>query len=536
MPVTQVVRVQPRVGALVAPSSRPRAFSVVQPSVDDRALAALRDVWDVLTPAERTEALALTKASLEGLPAPLTYMQFVERVNPRFRWNEHNVRVAGVLQRVADGELKRVMIFEPPRHGKSEQVTRLFPAYYLYRHGERWVAVAAFSQGLANGFSRAARGYYHRQMDEADDVAATVQQWETGHGGGMWAAGLGGEATGKGFHLGIVDDPVKDEVQASSETTQQRHQDWWDSVWTTRMEPDAALLITLTRWNERDLAGWLLEREADEPEAWHIVHLPAIAEAFPPIANDGSPLYPDTCTLEPDWRCEGEPLAPARYPLAVLEKKRRGMVAYFWNALYQQRPAPRAGNLFQREWFPIVSSIRGRVVARARWWDFGATEGAGDATSGGLVAKVVRDGVERYVIEHLNAFRHSPGKRDTKIKAQTRADMDLVPRPIIYGEQEPGASGKGAAIQFRQNLAGAPVATETSDSGKIVAFLAFASVAELGLVEILDSNEHIAAFLKEATDAPFGRHDDILESVCKAFLKVAPMSSASASDYHTTRA
>jgi hypothetical protein len=124
----------------------------------------------------------------------------------------------------------------------------------------------------------------------------------------LWAAGVGGPITGKGGNLLIIDDPIKNAEEAASETIRAKHKDWYGSTLYTRLEPAGALVVVQTRWNEDDLSGYLLDSEKDEPECWHIVNMPAIAE-------DEPQEFPLSCTMEPDDRLPGEALNPERYPL-----------------------------------------------------------------------------------------------------------------------------------------------------------------------------------------------------------------------------
>lgn len=288
---------------------------------------------------------------LNAVEKKLTFREFVNKVKPKYKWYRHCEALADVLQKVADGELNRAMIFMPPRHGKSELATRLFPAYYLYRYPERFVGINSYSADLAKTFSRAARDAFWEAEGKTRDDSAAVDMWQTSENGGCWAAGVGGSITGKGFHLGIVDDPIKNAQEAFSDTVRKGHKEWYDSTFATREEPGGAIVVILTRWHEDDLAGWLLSREKsseDEPEYWHIVNFPAIAE-------EDSPKFPDTCTVEPDWRLPGEALCPERYPLSKLRKFQKNR--YFWFALYQQRPTPADGDIFKAAWFQFYTQL-----------------------------------------------------------------------------------------------------------------------------------------------------------------------------------
>lgn len=303
-------------------------------------------------------------------PPPMPFREFIHKVNPKYQYYAHVDRLIDVLQRVADGEITRLMVFMPPRHGKSETLSRLFSAYYLYRFPERWVGLNSYADALATTLSRSARDNYRRVGGKMNEAAQSVHHWETSARGGMWAAGVGGPITGKGFHLGIIDDPLKNAEDADSETIREKQVDWYLSTFSTREEPGGAVVVMLTRWHENDLAGWLLakEKEADEePERWHIV-------SFPAIALDVPQVWPESCTYEPEYRQSGEPLCKERYPLTRLEKIRSRLkgAERFWWALFQQRPISTEGGIFQKSWYAEDHNryhldnepIRNKVVAR----------------------------------------------------------------------------------------------------------------------------------------------------------------------------
>jgi hypothetical protein len=145
--------------------------------------------------------------------------------------------------------------------------------------------------------------------------------------------------------LGIIDDPIKNSEQARSTTIRAKQVDWWASTFSTREEPGGAIVIVQTRWHEEDLSGYLLGEEMrgqdeGESEGWHIVNMPAIAEAQ-------KREWPKTCSVEPDPRAPGEALCEARYPLDKLQRIWKRIKDGFWNALYQQRPSPSQGLIFK---------------------------------------------------------------------------------------------------------------------------------------------------------------------------------------------
>lgn len=277
---------------------------------------------------------------------------FIRRVSPRFEFYRHVHVLVGLLQAVADGELTRLIIQAPPRHGKSQLTSRLFPGYYLRRHPERWVGLASYGAELADSLSREARQFFTEDGGPIDPASRAVNRWGTLDRGGMWAVGVAGATTGRGGHCLIVDDPVKDAAQADSAGYKAAMQDWWDATFSTRLEPGGAIVVIQTRWSLDDLTGFLLEKEdqtldaGSEPERWHVVDLAAIATD----PSEAMPL-PSSCTREPDWRQPGEALCPERYPIEQLSKTRGNMAARWWLALYQQRPTAAGGTLFMRDWF-----------------------------------------------------------------------------------------------------------------------------------------------------------------------------------------
>jgi predicted phage terminase large subunit-like protein len=286
---------------------------------------------------------------------PRLFRDFISRAFPGFQFTRFSELLIDLLQQVADGELTRLIVCCPPRHGKSQLVSRLFPAYWVSRHPQLFCAIASYSAELAYAHSREARHYYRLTGHALSKDSAAVGNWLTPQRGGCIAAGVRGPFTGKGYNLGIIDDPYKGPEDAKSALQRERLIDWLKSVWFTRAEPGqsasgawlpAAQVVVQTRWDHQDMTAWLLAQEVEEnPEHWTVLNLPAIAE---PVAI--SMQLPQTCTRVPDWRQPGEALCPERVPLEVLKRIRTRLGSYWWNALYQQRPSPAEGLLFRKAW------------------------------------------------------------------------------------------------------------------------------------------------------------------------------------------
>ncbi len=242
---------------------------------------------------------------------------------------------------VERGEIKRLMVFMPPRHSKSLTTTIHFPAWYLGRNPDKRVITASYGASLAEGFSRQTRTLLQEYGEEVfgiriSRVASSVDNWAIqGHYGGLVAAGVGGSLTGKGADLLIIDDPHKDREEANSQTIRDRVWEWYSSTAYTRLEPDGAVIVIQTRWHEEDLSGLLLKAMESDGDQWEIINFPAIAE------DDNDILDRDA----------GEALWPERFDIERLNAIQRSIGSKEFVSLYQQRPQSLEGGAFKAQWF-----------------------------------------------------------------------------------------------------------------------------------------------------------------------------------------
>jgi predicted phage terminase large subunit-like protein len=438
----------------------------------------------------------------------LSFRAFVNRVNPRYRWYPYVERLAAVLEEVAAGRIDRLMIFAPPRHGKSELVSRLFSAYYLYRNPSRWVGINSYSAELAYTFSRNARDNYSRVGGTLRDDAYAVKQWETGKGGGLWAAGVGGPITGKGFHLGIIDDPIKNAEDAGSLVIRDKQWDWYQSTFYTRQEPDAAIVVIQTRWHEDDLSGRLIASEVDAPEGWTVLHLEA-------IKDDESPNYPATMTLLPDERKPNTALNSERYPLDKLEKIRQRIGLFFFGALYQQRPRPRDGGMFKREWFEVIKTAP-RMDRLVRYWDKAGTKDAGAYSAGVLIGRAKKE----FIVLDVIMGQWEASVREGVISQTLATDKAAYGHVVTYVEQEPGSGGKESAESTVRNNPGYAVKTDRPTGDKATRAEPFASQAGIGNVKLLAAAWN-QRYLDILTSFPKGAVKDPVDGSSGAFFHVS---------------
>jgi predicted phage terminase large subunit-like protein len=271
----------------------------------------------------------------------------IAAVYPKFPFTRHNTRLVEIGQRVGTGEIPRLLLMLPPRHFKSTIFSRFLPSWFIRRYPDRTWGQGAHSQPLAEEFGQAARDYFTASGGELDPSSAGKGRWKVaGHLGGFWGAGVG-KGTGLPANFLNVDDPIKNRQEAESAAYRRQLYDWWSTVLNTREEPGCIKLITHTRWADADLIGWLigqveeLERDgnADAVEPWHVIQMPMIAE---PVQI----AVPATLTLEADNREPGEVLDPDRFDAEWARRKRLNTPDRDWAALYQQRPQPSGGTVF----------------------------------------------------------------------------------------------------------------------------------------------------------------------------------------------
>jgi len=269
-------------------------------------------------------------------------LPFVERFNPDYQagWVHKDIcqRLEKFSEQVANKESPRLMLFMPPRHGKSTLASVAFPAWHLGRHPDHEFISCSYSGSLAMNFSRKVRQLLREpvyknvfEKSRLDKDSQSVESWQTTQGGGYVAAGVGGGITGKGAHVMVIDDLVKNREDAESENNREATWDWYTSTAYTRLSPGGGILVILTRWHDDDLAGKLLRQAEEGEDQWEVIKYPALAEE------------------DEKFRKVGESLHPERYNVDALEQIRKAIGPRDWSALYQQNPVSDEGDYFSRD-------------------------------------------------------------------------------------------------------------------------------------------------------------------------------------------
>lgn len=464
------------------------------------------------------------------------FRDYVNEVMPSYQWGTHHTVMADLLDRIAAGEIKRLMISMPPRHGKSLTTTQLFPSYYLRKFPERKVMVCSYGAELAYKMSREARKYYELSGGIFDKGSKAVKLWATSQGGQFAASGARGPITGSGFNLGIIDDPFKDEKEAASKRVREEVMEWYNSTFYTRKENPEAIILVFTRWHEDDLQGRLIEQEwtRSSPEKWTIVRFEAIKTedsllAIPAAEKKAEEyngleylLVPDSCTVVEDDREVGTPLWPEMYDIETLEAtmdQLGGEHGYEWLALYQQTPRARTGSFFETGKLEIVDSLPLDGSYRlVRGWDLAGTDEGGDATVGCLMAKEVSSGI--HYILNVDLFRFSSGRRDSRILWNAKEDRTRWGHVFHDFEQEPAGSGKTQQAAIVRLLSGFAVSGSVKVLDTETYSTPLRSQIEYGNVKLLRGNWN-KDFITEMSAFPKGRNDDQVIAATRAFNKLS---------------
>jgi predicted phage terminase large subunit-like protein len=299
-----------------------------------------------ILPLSDAELLALSDDidRLALLESPLDSAQIVTRHDSE-PWlpYRHLVALNTELMRLMDGEIDRLMITMPPRHGKSLLCSLHLPAWFLNKYPDKRIILCSYGDDYASEWGRKVRDLIRDHNDKftirVNEASKAADRWDVaGHRGGMKTAGVGGPITGRGAHLLIIDDPVKNNEEANSAVDRDKKWDWWRTTAQSRLEPGGVVIVIQTRWHEDDLAGRLLREEgvAADGGRWTLLNLPAIAEDNDQIG-----------------RVPGEALCPERYDEAyfALLTGPSGIGNQAFSALYQQRPQPEGGGAFKRQDF-----------------------------------------------------------------------------------------------------------------------------------------------------------------------------------------
>ena len=437
--------------------------------------------------------------------AKTNFMEFVHKVWPAFISGRHHAKMARAFERVARGELKRLIINMPPRHTKSEFASYLLPAWFLGNYPGKKVIQTSHTAELAVGFGRKVRNLVDQESYKAVFPGVGLQadskaagRWATNAGGDYFAIGVGGAVTGKGADLLIIDDPHSEQEAALAEINPDIYDktyEWYTSGPRQRLQPGGAIVVVMTRWSKRDLTGQVLKSAAQRGgDEWEVIE-------FPALLPSGNPLWPEFWSLK---------------ELAALKEE---LPNSKWQAQYQQNPTSEVSAIVKREWWQVWEkedppSCEFTLMAWDTAFEKSQRADYSALTTWGVFYHPDDTGISQANIILLNAFRERmefPRLKQEAIDQYKEWDPDSV---II----EKKASG--APLIYEMRAMGIPVQEFTPSKGndKISRLNAVSDLFASGRVWA-PNTQWAEEVIDEVASFPSGEHDDYVDSVSLALMR-----------------
>lgn len=433
---------------------------------------------------------------------------------PNFQQGWFNEIIAQELQQfyfdVMAGKQPRLLIQAPPRSGKSELFSRRFPAWAFGQNPNLQMIAASYSSDLSSRMNRDVQRII--DSEEYGDIFPNtsfsvntsgvansnknIRNSEifeiASHKGAYRSAGVGGGITGMGADIAIIDDPVKDAKEANSQTVRDSVWDWYTSTFYTRLSPKSGILLGMTRWHEDDLAGRLLIEMQNGGDQWRVVSFPAIAEQ------------------DEENRKEGDALHPERYDSTHLSKIKKAVGTQTWNALYQQRPSSKGGDIIKGKWFKRYDQlprmqrviIAGDTAQKVKQHnDYSVFIVAGIGVDGGV-----------YLIDLIRGKWEAP-ELEQKLKDIWHKYKQSHRVQAVYIEDKSSGTGLIQNIQRSQMI---PIKGVQVDADKYTRVLGIQGFIESRYVHLPNDADWVADFIDEcekftATDSH--KHDDQVDTL-----------------------
>lgn len=476
--------------------------------IDNISLKDIPTILPMLSTAEQEQVLAQLK-HLEKLKtrklAQEKFIAFVNKVWPTFIAGRHHAKMADAFERVAKGEVKRLIINMPPRHTKSEFASYLLPAWFLGKYPHKKVIQTSHTAELAVGFGRKVRNLVDQEVYEdifpgvglqSDSKAAG--RWDTNKGGNYFAIGVGGAVTGKGADLLIIDDPHSEQEAALAEVNPEIYDktyEWYTSGPRQRLQPGGAIVIVMTRWSLKDLTGRVLKADAQRGgEGWEVIE-------FPAILPSEKPLWPEFWSME---------------ELAALREE---LPNGKWMAQYQQQPTSETSAIIKRTWWQewphehppycdFTLMAWDTAFEKSQRADYSAM------TMWGVFYHDDDNGVSQANIILLNAYRERmefPRLKQVAIEQY----QEWQPDSIIIEKK-----ASGAPLIYEMRAMGIPVQEFTPSRGndKISRLNAVADIFASGRVWA-PPTRWAEEVIDEVASFPSGEHDDYVDSVSLAMMR-----------------
>lgn len=483
---------------------------------DDEAYKA--EQFDPLSDAEMQEYEELSAVEA----AYTNFKDFIAKTMPGYIFNWHHEVMIERLNKLIGQKNQRIMIFMPPRHGKSELVSRRFPAFFLGRKPDEHVIACSYNATLSAMFNRDVQRImespeYHEifpdtmipnapfskdHPDNAKYKRTTSMIEIIDHKGHLLSPGVGGTITGLGADLLVIDDPVKNEEEANSETIREAIWGWWGSTAYTRLEEGANIVICQTRWHLADLSGKLLTEMELDGEKWEVINLPAIA------MEDRDPC---------DIRKTGEALWPGKYDESRLDIIRQQVGARTWSSLYQQSPIIIGGNIIKEDWFQYYQSLpfdptKWREAYLCASWDLGFKKTGGSYNVGVMIAKY---NSSFYL---LDIYRRKADIIEMQVAIKAMAERFPACKITLVEDKANGSAIISLMKKKVPNLV--PVNPEVSKDERLHSV---APIFEAGNFYLPANHPMSKEVVGELCAFPNGSHDDIVDAISQALNRFMTM-------------
>ena len=454
---------------------------------------------------DRQRSLTLLKQYQQDLvqkQGKAKFLDFIKHVYPDYKVGAHHARLAHLFEEIANGKRKRVIVNIAPRHGKSELISYLAPAWFLGRHPAKKIIMASHTADLAVNFGRRVRNLVGSDpyKDIFPDVSLqadskSASRWGTNHSGEYFAIGVGGALAGRGADLFIIDDPHSEQdAKLGKSDVFLPAWEWFQSGPLQRLMPGGAIIVVMTRWSKLDLTGQIVNQmvKNDDVDDWEVVEFPAILQ---------------------DKHGEETPLWPEFWPIEELKSRRAAIDIRYWNAQYMQNPVSEEGALIKREWWNIWEQDDPPPCEFTIMTLDAAQEANNRADYNALTTWGVfyNEEVNNYNIILLNAIKE-------------RLEFPELKQLCLeeYREWEPDAfivekKSNGAALYQEFRRMGIPVGEFTPGKGqdKISRVNAVSDLFHGGVVWAPD-RRWAHEVIEECNDFPSGANDDLVDSTTLA--------------------
>lgn len=474
------------------------------PQITPEQIFKLKQILPQLDPKKKKKALDLIKkyeAQLTQIAANLSFLDFVKHVYPGYKVGPHHLKLAQIFEDIANGKKKRVIVNIAPRHGKSELISYLAPAWFLGKFPQKKIIMASHTADLAVNFGRRVRNLVG--SDSYKDIFPEVElqadsksasRWGTNFNGEYFAIGVGGALAGRGADLFIIDDPHSEqEAKTGRPDVFLPAWEWFQSGPLQRLMPGGAIIVVMTRWSKLDLTGQIVSQmeKNEDVDPWEVIE-------FPAIKDDGEALWPEFWDVE------------------ELLAKKAALDIRYWNAQYMQKPTSEEGALIKREWWQIWEEDGPPNCEFTIMSLDAAQESNNRADYNALTTWGVffNEETNNYNIILLNAIKK-------------RLEFPELKQLVLaeYKEWEPDAfmvekKSNGAALYQELRRMGVPVGEFTPGKGqdKISRVNAVSDLFNSGIVWA-PNRRWAKEVIEECNDFPSGTNDDLVDSTTLALMR-----------------